>query len=329
MTFFDMGNGAESKGLAFPAELGPEDRADISAQFLYGLIKRSSFGHRNQKATWESTARTTYQIWKEPLELLEMFIALSTQMSGSFSTEFYSKGVFYKALCHIHGVACSTSLSVYTLLSYGLADQALVCWRNLYELAVIGQYILDNPSVAQRYHDHRYIKELQGLQALRDSHPSQSNNEALLNDIREMEQIVYELSYGERFSSDYGWTENGTVNNFRELEDCVGLDTFRPIYEVASNLSHADANSVFSRISLALSELNGDDEVDTVLYANTPHGLALPGSWTAEVLAMLNGVLLRTRPSFFPHDVYAIVSNEMADEIRTRFNEVTPPSAIA
>ena len=155
MTFFDMESGAEKDGIALPPGLGPEKRADMSAQFLYGLILRSSFGHKEQKAAWATVARATYQIWKEPLELLELFIALSIQMSGSFSSEYYRENVLYKVLCHLHGVACSTSLSIYTLLSYGLADQALVCWRNLYELAVISQYILDYPSVAQRYHDHR------------------------------------------------------------------------------------------------------------------------------------------------------------------------------
>ena len=136
------------------------------------------------------------------------------------------------------------------------------------------------------------------------------------------------LPYEERFSSAYGWTDNKRVNNFRELENCVGLGTVRPIYKVASQLIHADSNSVFARISLALSDFNRDDEVDTILYSNTPHGLALPGSWTADILAVLNGVLLKTRPSFFPHDVFAIVSNEMADEIRSRFGEITPPPDI-
>ena len=320
-----MNGETEGDGLVFPAEVGAEERADISSLLLYATVKQSFLGYKNQKESWTSIARLTQHIWKEPLELLELFITLSTQMSGAFSSEFYGKSVFYKTLCHLHGVACSTSLSIYTLLSHGLADHALVCWRNLYEIAVIGQYILDNPSVAQRYHDHRYIKELQGLQALNDSDPSQKENEKLQEDIRELEGKVAELTYESRFYRAYGWTDDKTVNNFRDLEASIGLDPVRPIYKVASQLIHADANSVFARISLALSEYNSDDEVDTVLFSNVPHGLALPGSWTADVLAMLNRILLQTRPSFFPPDVFAMISNEMANDIREKFYEITPP----
>ena len=315
--------------MVFPAEVGAEERADISSLLLYATVKQSFLGHKNQKEVWSSIARLTQHIWKEPLELLELFITLSTQMSGEFSSEFYGKSVFYKTLCHLHGVACSTSLSIYTLLSHGLADHALVCWRNLYEIAVIGQYILENPSVAKRYHDHRYIKELQGLQALDDSDPSQKENEKLQEDIRELEGKVAELTYEKRFFSAYGWTDDKRVNSFRDLEASIGLDPVRPIYKVASQLIHADANSVFARISLALSEYNGDDEVETVLFSNVPHGLALPGSWTADVLAMSNRILLRTRPSFFPPDVFAMISNEMANDIREKFYEITPPPSRA
>ena len=309
-------------GLVFPEDMGPEDRADISAKFLHGLIKRSTFGYREQKAGWMHMARKTYQMWKEPLDLLELFIALSTQMSGEFSSAFYGESVLYKTLCHLHGAACSASLSIYTLLSYGLADHALVCWRNLYEIAVISQFILDNPEVAQRYHDHRYIQELQGLRALENAHPLQKENKALQRDIRELEEKVAGLTYEKNFKLAYGWTGDKSVRNFKELESCVGLDTIRPIYKAASQIIHADANSVFFRISLALSEFREDKDI--ILLANIEHGLALPGSWTADVLAMLNGVLLKTRPSFFPHDVMAMVSSEMADDITQKFYAITP-----
>ena len=321
-TFFDMKAGNEGEGLVFANNMESGERADITAQFLHGLIKRSTFGYRNQKETWMGTARKTCLIWKEPLGLLELFIALSTQMSGAFSTEYYKENVLYKTLCHLHGVACSTSLSVYTLLTYGLADHALICWRNLYEIAVIAQFILDNPGLAQRYHDHRYIKELQGLKTLSDADPSQESNEALQKDICEMENRVAGLPYEIGFKSAYGWTGDRTLSNFRELEKRAGFESLRPIYKVASQIAHADSNSVFFRLSLGLSEFRKDEDV--VLMSNIEHGLALPGSWTADTLALANLVLVKTRPTFFPHDVFGMVSTEMAAEIRQKFYEISP-----
>ena len=101
--------------------------------------------------------------WKEPIDLLESMIRISTEAvqdkekRNSKRTEEFKKS----ALIQIHARGLQIATEILTLIKGGYADGANARWRSLLELSVISFFLRDNEDeISLRYLEFDTVKKL-------------------------------------------------------------------------------------------------------------------------------------------------------------------------
>ena len=143
----------------------PEVAAEM-AQNMLRSIKKDAFTGGLQEAEAERLAfeERLVAMWRRPLDLLDLFIHLSTEAGSDFNSAFRkdaagSGDAVFEALIRMHGRACQVAREILTLLRAGFADGAHARWRTLHELAIVACVISEaGPDLAERYLRHDTVE---------------------------------------------------------------------------------------------------------------------------------------------------------------------------
>ena len=281
----------------------PELVDDIAVDVLSG-IKKEAFPTGIER---HNTGRLQFEqglmsVWKEPLDLLDVFITCATEAGSEFNSEFRNQAVsegdaVFEALTRLHGKACQVSKETLVLLRSGYADGAHARWRTLHELAVVACLICEHGQVlAERYLLHRGIQRYKAALQFQ-KHCERLGQEPLpqeeINGYRE-ERDWLVGRFGKSFLHDYGWASSVTEPrnpDLAVLEECVNLKHWRPFYKLASDNVHANSHGTYFRLGLSSSQ------EDVILAGPSKEGLADPGDSTAVSLCMVTTLLLARKPT--------------------------------
>lgn len=201
-----------------------------------------------------------YALWKEPLDLLELFLLTTIDIGGDFNHKHRpeaaeSNDFVFEALTRLHGRACQVGNEILILLKSGYADGANARWRTLHEITVISYFIKERGSeMAERYLLYEYIESYRSISDyIRDSALYEKHKAILGDELpskSEMDTIIRiknELCsrFEKEFSDEYGWAADRTKKiTFKDLESEVGINHLRPYYKMANISVHAGPKSI-------------------------------------------------------------------------------------
>ncbi len=276
--------------------------SDETADIFLDEIKKDAFGgnlesSRDESRQFELRLR---ELWREPIDLLELFIRLAYEAGYEFNNEYRieaeeSGDAVFEALIRLHARACQVSSAILVLLKSGFADDAHARWRSLHEMAVVSSFIsAHGQEVAERYLRHEVIQQYslaREYQKFRD----RINAEPLSQEeFDKLESTRTELvcQFGKPFKDEYGWAADALGKKrptLRAIEEQVNLDHWRPYYRMASDNVHANSHGANYRLGL---HMTGTKDL---LAGPSNAGLADPGHSTAISLNKITLSLLATR----------------------------------
>jgi len=267
-----------------------------------------------------------YELWKEPFDLLEIFLVISHEAGEAFNKEFRpeaeeNKDFVFEVLVRLHARACSIAGEILALLRNGYASGAHARWRTLHEIAVIGFFIKQHGNrVAERYLLHDHIESYKAMRKYRDHSDAIGYPPLSEEEFTRAEEIKNELCerFGKPYCTQYGWAAEALENRnpkFSHIENAVNLNHLRPFYQMASHAVHANPKG----ITFNLGKPEKSKEIILTGPSNT--GMADPGHSTAISLHQINAALLTTKISI---DSLIILHTMklLVDEIGIKFLEV-------
>jgi len=288
-------------------------KEDAHNTFAQETAERNGFEERN------------YAVWKEPLDLLELFLLTTIELGDDFNHKYRPEAAknndfVFEALTRLHGRACQVGHEILTLLKSGYADGANARWRTLHEIVVISYLIKEHGNdMAERYLLYNYIESFQSISDYLYDTELYENHRAILGDelpsqdeMERIEKTKNELCarFGNGYSRPYGWVDGSRGWTFKELESKVGIDHLRPYYKMANISIHAGPKGV--RFSL------GSPSNDIIPAGASNMGLADPGMSTVISLQNMNAALLSTRPDV-GHLITLKAMSLLADEVKDAF----------
>ena len=309
-------------------DLGDETATDM----LVG-IKQDAFsgGLEEARTGRREFEKSLIEVWRKPIDLLELFVSLATEAGSDFNSEFRNESVssgdaVFEALTRLHGRACQISNEILVLLRSGYADGAHARWRTLHEIAVIGFCISkpekdeDRQALAKKYLLHDTIQRYK-MACQYKKYSERLNLEPIseeeFNDLKSKRDRLV-CKFGKPFGENYGWATSIThpkPSNMATIEECVDLEHWRPYYKMASDNVHPNVHGTYYRLGLA------SHSGDVILAGPSNAGLADPGHSTAISLHQITAVLLGTRSSF-DCVVVSTILQKLVDEIGEAFLEV-------
>ncbi len=268
----------------------------------------------------------SYALWKEPLDLLELFLLTTIDIGGDFNHKYRpeaaeSNDFVFEALTRLHGRACQVGNEILILLKSGYADGANARWRTLHEITVISYFIKERGSeMAERYLLYDYIESYQSIRDYIRDPELYERHKAILGDelpsqdeMKSIERTKNELCarFGKEFSKEYGWAADRTKKiTFKDLESEVGINHLRPYYKMANISVHAGPKGI--RFSL------GSPNNNIIPVGASNMGLADPGMNTVISLLNMNAALLNTRPGV-GNLITLKAMSLLADEVKDAF----------
>ena len=273
-----------------------------SSEILLKRLKQSGRSvmkmHRRERAAFESRLGRT---WGKALDLLEIFLGVCLEAGSDFNKEFRpdaakERDYIFEVLTRLHARACQIGSEILCLLKSGFADGAHARWRTLHEVAVVALFVKQHGNtVAERYLYH------DAVEAYRAGQQYQVDCEALgYEPLTEQELAEIQSEYqravnrfGLSFKNVYGWAAEALGipdPKFSHIEQAVGLEHWRPYYQLASHNVHPNPKGVLFKLGLSGSE-------NLLLAGPSDFGLADPGHGTAVSLLDITSALLLTRPN--------------------------------
>jgi len=275
----------------------------------------------NQKARKKFEARLRKR-WKEPFDLLELFVLLALEAGAEFNEEYRAlaakdNDLVFDVLTRLHARGCQVASEVLTLIKAGFADGAHSRWRTLHELAVVAIFVAKHGrEIAEQYLDHEFVEAHKAANQ-HERYREAIGYEAFPPEELAAIQTAYEEAlnrYGSNFRHAYGWassTLNKISPTFSDIERDVELEKWRPYYKMASHNVHAGAKGITFRLGL----LGGHQPV--LLAGSTNTGFTDPAQGTAISLMQISVTLLLTRPNldvFVRCEMLKTIQDEIGDE---------------
>lgn len=237
-----------------------------------------------------------YELWKEPLDLLESLIQISIE-SGRIHKKKLDKVVDetnkfkFSALIQIHARACQISNEILVLLKAGYVDGVLARWRALYELAVVSLFLSNSDNeTSERYLEHEIwirnkdAKEYQKYCKKLDYRPLE---EEIMQKIENGKENLPK-KYGDEFKYDWDWIPRTVLSNpyFKALAERVGLGHLLPFYSRSTAATHGLSRGFYR------SGLMAQKQHDILLCGGSNYGLADPLQLTCISLRQITENLL-------------------------------------
>ncbi len=276
-------------------DLIADDTLALMRRNVPSMLRR----HRIRERTFERRLR---QRWQRPLDLLVLLISSAFEVAEEFSNASGDQAVnagntLVEALIRIHARACQVSREVLVLLLSGYADGANSRWRSLHELWVTSLFLKEHGrDMAERYLLHDVIQRYKLAEA-HQQHAGRLGDEALaLEKFAALKTARDELigRFGPSFGRDHGWASTAVepkAPSFRDIEQSVKLDHWRPHYRIASDNVHANAHRLYYSLGA------GNAAAELLLVGPSNMGLADSGHSTAIALSQTTATLLNTLPS--------------------------------
>jgi hypothetical protein len=299
-----------------------------SAATLLNDLKKSSSRMLTERRGYECTFedRLTRR-WRKPLDLLEMFYVVALESGEAFNSKHreeasLNKDFLFEALTRIHARGCQIFFEIMTLLKSGLADGAIARWRSLHELAVISLFLNEHgKAVAERYLAHVTIENYKEMIEYQ-KHCRRLGYEPLTR--KEVQRLkrgrdAVCAKYGQDFYGDYGWVPKSILRdrNFKEIEESIKMDRWRPFYKMACINVHAFAKSLKFRLGL----IQDNSRQEILLAGPSNYGLADPAQNAAISLHQITTCLLTNKPTI--ERLIAISTmQKLVEEIGDAFCEV-------
>ena len=268
---------------------------DLAARLLR-TTRRFTRGNRRDRRGFE---RRLFRRWRPALELFDAVTHGFYEAGSMFNREERPRAAEaddakFETLCRIHARACTTASEVGALLRSGHASGAHARWRTLHELVVVTLVLRSNDlELSERYLLHEVVESLRILNRIRE-HAERLGIEEVPTDaeVNELRRWRDELSsrYGAGYGGAYGWAHDliGRDPTFADLEKHVGMDHWRPYYQMASHPVHANPKGAMW--SVAAGRLD-----DLLLAGASNSGLADPGHQTLLSLQTVTTNLLTYR----------------------------------
>ena len=304
------------------ADMMPGLIDDTANLILVRIRKDASSGLKRHRRDRKGFEKRLDERWKDPLDLLDLVIALSIEAGTEFNRKFRNEAVssddaVFEALTRLHARGCQVSGEVLALLHAGFADGAHARWRSLHEMAVVASLIQKHgQELAERYLLHETIQQYKlaceyqkFFDRLDDEPPSKEDLDNLK--IQRDELIA---RFGEAFNGDYGWASSAIGSNrptMSDIEQHVQLDHMRPYYRMASDNVHPNSHGAYFRLGLHSSQ-----EEEVLLAGPSNFGLANPGHSTAISLLQLTTTLLATES-----DLDCVVTMKILAELTNAVGE--------
>jgi hypothetical protein len=267
------------------------------------------------------------KIWKIPIDLLELFLIISTKVGADFNKEIRpiaakENDFVFEALTRLHARGCQTGREILTLLQNGYAAGAHARWRTLHEIAIIGYFIREKGNeTAERYLLHHHIESCHSLKKYQEYAEKLGYKPFTAVEIESINSICEKLCgrFGQDYKNEYGWASaalHKSKPKIADLEKEVSIEHLRPFYRMASHPIHAGPKGVFFDLGLPPSYR------ENLLIAGASNfGLTDPGHSTAISLNQLTTTLLLTKPTY-QHLVIAKAMRLLVDEIGSSFLKV-------
>jgi hypothetical protein len=304
---------------------------------LLGIIENASEILQKNNEDAEAFRKRLNELWKDPFDLLELFLMLSTEAGAKFNRDnrpiaLEQNGYVFEALTRLHAKACLIGQEIITLMKNGYASGAHARWRSLHEITVTASFIKDHGNeVAERYllYDRIEVYTL-FKDYLKDNDLYKKHTDTLgytpygsLEEMKEAEiskkRLCDDNKFGKSFGDSYGWAAKALGNrphNFKEIEKDVKLDHLRPFYNMANHFVHAGPRGIYFNIGIS----DSHDE-NILLAGHSDSGLADPGSNMAVSLYYMNKALLTTRPTV-ENLIFLRVAGLLVDEINDELLKV-------
>ena len=300
-----------------------EIAGNTSGIVLKAIKRDAQTGQASRRKLQKQFEKKLRRHWKKPLDLLHLLIELAREAGADFNGEFRDKAVeegddVFEALTRLHARACQTASEVLTLLESGYADGAHARWRSLHEISVVSNFIEENgQGIAEKYLDHEVVQRFKLGESIQKHHEAIGIAPIPEHEIDALRVQRDELvaTYGKDFEGDYGWAGSAFPNKkptFRDIEQSVNLDHWRPYYKMASDNEHPNAHGLYFRLGLNVWH------EDVLLAGPSSLGLAGPGHSTAISLNVVTTTLLATESSLDCVVVMNILS-QLVDEIGEEF----------
>ena len=239
-------------------------------------------------------------IWKKPLELLDLHIALVLELGGAWSKKLRSgkqrkDAELVEVVTRLHARSLQVAGEVRALLREGFADGALSRWRTIHELAVVALFVAqEGNEMADRYLDHLSVDSYKAALGYDRAAPLLNYKGVPSKGMAALVKKVDALKtrYGKVFAEDYGSAASGLKRkspNFASVEEAVHLEHFRPYFRLASNTVHAGPKGAYFRL--------GAYDTDILLAGASNVGLQEAARLTALSLAQITSCLLSLRPN--------------------------------
>ncbi|MGB8993204.1 MAG: DUF5677 domain-containing protein [Desulfobaccales bacterium] len=304
----------------------PQIIDDLSSR-IFSRIKRDASGIlKSDLKERRAFEKIIFKQWEKALNLLQVFINIAIEVGNDFNNEFRDIAIkendhIFNVLTRLQARACQVASEVLVLLKPGYADGAHARWRCLHEIAVISFFISSNSSeVAERYILHEVIESYKAAKCYQN-YCKQIGYEPLTDE--EFNDLILEKDglikrFGEAYKNEYGWAGivlNKKRPNFRDIEEYVRLEHFRPFYKMASHNIHANPKGVFFKLGLYPT----DPEI--LLAGPSNLGLCDPGQGTALSLLQVT-ICLLTYKTTVDGLIFSHVLNRLEEEISSTFFEI-------
>lgn len=269
-----------------------------SKAYLAGIKKRVPAILREHRKEQKGFGKHLNNKWGNVLDLLEVFILVSTEIGSEFNDSIRSNTELeisprFEVLSRSHARSCQIALEILSLLRNGFADGAHARWRTLHEIAVETNIINKNEDdLARKYLDHDLVLKLQTARVFSKYDQKYGGENVTKEELEDLEIACKELGelYGQAYLNENGWAVNLTGKRritFSELESLAEFAHMRPTYKMACLNVHGGSRGLLFRLGLSY---EGDEEV--LLSGSSVYGLSNPVQNTAYSILQITSALL-------------------------------------
>jgi hypothetical protein len=324
-----------SAGMELPAsKIAEGEVVEVSSKSAVLLLKRlkSRALAKSEAGRWVETEfeEAVHMTWRKPLDLLDLLLDISLEVSGEFALEGENKtskrDYLQPALVRLQMNACLVFTEIVRLLKGGFPDGAVSLWKSLHEITCTAYFISKHgDDVAKRYLDYEVVENYYQALAIQGHQEAMGYESFSEKDFRAFKRLFDKMKklHGSDFVKKsyypYGWVPSDVLKarSLREIEKSVGLDMHRPYYDVASyNVIGGSQGLMFK-----LGPLKSGRKSLVPVVGPSNYGLAGPGRSAAISLGQITSCYLMVKPTLEKTVVVEAMRN-LVDEICNAFSEI-------
>lgn len=212
----------------------------------------------------------------------------------------YPKDILPKTCKVLNGIVARGILitnEIMCLIKNGFASGALARWRTLYEYSVIAVFIAKfGEDVAERYLSYEDIanfSQAKTYNTYADELGFEKIGEEEFLQLKTLKDKA-KLKYPQFNYQDYSWALPEIKQpSFKALAEATDIDYYRPFYRFSCNYNHGGIKGLF----YDLGQLNGLNEENSYMLANTNIGFIDPAQLTMQSLINIVAALISTNPN--------------------------------